>query len=74
MEINLRYIAVSATVPNLQDIATWLTAKRKCIHNFTVYRAFLNYYLSHVHSNLIFRGVPSHQIGQICIWLSTNGG
>ncbi|KAK4519788.1 Serine/threonine-protein kinase [Mucor velutinosus] len=27
MDINLRYIAVSATVPNLQDIATWLHAK-----------------------------------------------
>ncbi|CAO0800764.1 unnamed protein product [Mucor circinelloides] len=27
MDINLRYIAVSATVPNLEDIATWLHAK-----------------------------------------------
>ncbi|KAG2204812.1 hypothetical protein INT47_004087 [Mucor saturninus] len=27
MDINLRYIAVSATIPNLQDIATWLRAK-----------------------------------------------
>lgn len=25
----LRYMAVSATIPNLQDIATWLNAKRK---------------------------------------------
>lgn len=32
MNIDLRYIAVSATVPNLEDIATWLNAKRKaCI-------------------------------------------
>lgn len=29
MDINLRYIAVSATVPNLEDIATWLHAKRR---------------------------------------------
>lgn len=29
MKNNLRYIAVSATVPNLQDIATWLKAKRE---------------------------------------------
>ncbi|GAN10881.1 DEAD/DEAH box DNA helicase [Mucor ambiguus] len=27
MDVNLRYIAVSATVPNLEDIATWLHAK-----------------------------------------------
>ncbi|KAF1805298.1 putative DEAD/DEAH box DNA helicase, partial [Mucor lusitanicus] len=31
MDINLRYIAVSATVPNLEDIATWLHAKRRSI-------------------------------------------
>ena len=36
MEINLRYIAISATVPNLQDIATWLNAKRE--FSFEIHR------------------------------------
>lgn len=46
MDINLRYIAVSATVPNLQDIATWLSAKRKCIHNYFVHTRQLSFAFS----------------------------
>lgn len=31
MKHKLRYVAISATLPNLQDISSWLNAARKYI-------------------------------------------